>query len=72
MKLQDIQPMLTVKEQEMLSKADHIHEDPKLHTDPSKMNTVTRLMRLGLLKQLREPEIHYEVTPKGRAVLNQK
>jgi len=71
MKIVDIiQPVLTVREHEMLSKAGRIHEDPDIHTKPDRMRMIVRLMKMGLLRQNRTAEVTtYEVTEKGKAVL---
>lgn len=67
-----IQPILTVKEFDMLKSAKRIHEDPNIHTDPGRMRTVMRLMKMGLLKQIRDSDVtRYEVTEKGKVLVKQ-
>jgi hypothetical protein len=71
--LKDIQPILTVKEHEMLLKAEHIHEDPNVHTHPELQRRIARLMKMGLLRQNRTSEaITYERTEKGEELANGK
>jgi hypothetical protein len=69
MKLADIQPILTVKERDLLKRASHFHEDPEIYTNPERMRMITRLMKMGLLRRLREPNVHYEVTEKGETFI---
>lgn len=65
-----IQPILTVKEYDTLKGAGRIHEDPTLHTDPERMRRLARLMNMGLLRQIRDPDVtRYEVTEKGKVLL---
>ena len=73
MKIKEIiQPVLTVKEHEMLGKAEHIHEDPNIHTKPEVQRMILRLMKMGLMRQLRGDVTTYEVTEKGQHVLSGK
>ena len=65
--LKNIQPILTGEEFELLKKAGHIHEDPNIYINPDRMRMVTRLMKMGLLQQIRDPNvIKYQVTEKGK------
>jgi len=66
MKLQDIQPILTSKEHSLLLRAESIHEDPNIHTNPDLQRSILRLMRMGLLSQVRGETTTYKITEKGR------
>lgn len=71
--LKDIEPILTVKEHEVLQKAEHIHEDPNLHTHPELQRRIARLMKMGLIRQNRTNEqVTYERTEKGEEVASGK
>jgi hypothetical protein len=63
---QNIQPLLTVKERDLLKRAHKIHEDPNLHTHPEQQRLITRLMKMGLLRMFHDPNVHYEVREKGK------
>lgn len=79
MKIFDIiQPVLSVKEHELLKRASRIHEDPEIHTNPERQRMIFRLMRMGLLRQIRGDSMRsllpgkdtrYEVTEKGKVLL---
>jgi len=70
--LKNIQPILTIKEFELLKNAGRIHEDPTTHTNPEQMRHITRLMKMGLLRQIRDPDVtRYEATEKGNVLLKQ-
>ena len=71
MKIREIiQPVLSVKEHELLSRAETIHQDPEIHTNPDRMRIIVRLMKMGLLRQLRSSsDVKYEVTEKGKNLL---
>lgn len=65
-----IQPVLTLKELELLRGASKLHEDPELHLHPERQRLIFRLMKMGLLRQLRTDSLtKYELTEKGRFVL---
>jgi hypothetical protein len=64
-----IQPNLTVSERDLLRSAHKIHEDPNFHTQPEKQRSLTRLMKMGLLRMYHSPDVHYEVTEKGKQLL---
>jgi hypothetical protein len=71
MKIKEIiQPVLTVKEHELLSRVETIHQDPEIHTNPNMMRMIIRLMKMGLLRQNRSSsEIKYEITEKCKNLL---
>lgn len=70
--LKDIQPILTIKEFELLKNAGRIHKDPTTHTNPEQMRHITRLMKMDLLKQIRDTDVtRYEPTEKGNVLLKQ-
>jgi predicted transcriptional regulator len=70
--LKEIQPILTIKEFELLKNAGRIHDDPNTHINPEQMRHIARLMKMGLLRQIRDSdEIRYEATEKGKVLLKQ-
>jgi DNA-binding MarR family transcriptional regulator len=70
--LKDIEPVLTIKQFELLKNVGRIHEDPTTYTKPEQMKHITRLIKLGLIKQIRDPDVtKYEATEKGKALLKQ-
>ena len=71
--LKDIQPVLSVKEHEMLLKAEHIHEDPNIHTHPDLQRRLARLMTMGLVRRIRtDSSATYERTEKGEELAGNK
>jgi len=74
MKLSDIkniEPVLTVKEHEVLTKAEHLHEDPHVYTHPKLQSRIRRLIMLGLIRKQQGADI-YERTEKGEALLSKQ
>ena len=72
MKLSDlktIEPMLSVKEYDLLKRADTLHQDSNIHIDPSKKTMIDRLIKLGYMKRLRGDVEQYEVTDRGKELI---